>query len=313
MSEHHHHHGAIGAGTKLKYGIIITCIILVLEVAGGIMSNSLALLSDAGHVLADGIALLLSWWGIRQAEKPPSSRMTFGYHRVGVIIAIVNAVSILAISGIILYEAYERFFQHPVINSTMMLAVAVVGLAANVFVALWLHKEQGENINIRSAYWHAAGDALASVGVIIGAIVIMATGLYWVDAAVSVLISIIILVSAFGIFREGFRILLEGVPHDIDISEVVNAIKGLPEIRDVHDIHVWSIASRLRAMSTHVVVDDCYVSEVEVVRRKIEGLLLERFGIGHTTIQVECGQCGKDDLYCKLIPGDDVHAHWDSD
>ena len=245
MSEHHHHHGAIGAGTKLKYGIIITCVILVLEVAGGIMSNSLALLSDAGHVLADGIALLLSWYGIRQAEKPPSSRMTFGYHRVGVIIAIVNAVSILAISGIILYEAYERFFQHPVINSSMMLAVAAVGLAANVFVALWLHKEQGENINIRSAYWHAAGDALASVGVIIGAIVIMATGLYWVDAAVSVLISIIILVSAFGIFREGFRILLEGVPHDIDIPEVVNAIKSLPEIRDVHDIHVWSIASRL--------------------------------------------------------------------
>ncbi|MGD0854688.1 MAG: cation diffusion facilitator family transporter [Dehalococcoidia bacterium] len=306
MSEHHHH-DAIGAGTKLKYGIIITCVILALEVAGGIMSNSLALLSDAGHVLADGIALLLSWWGIRQAERPPSSRMTFGYHRVGVIIAIVNAVSILAISGIILYEAYERFFQHPVINSAMMLVIAAIGLAANVFVALWLRKEQGENINIRSAYWHAAGDALASVGVIIGAIVIMATGLYWVDAAVSILISIIILVSAFGIFREGLRILLEGVPHDIDISEVVNTIKSLPEIRDVHDIHVWSIASRLRAMSSHVVVDDCYVSEVEAVRRKIEVLMLERFGIGHTTIQVECGQCGKDELYCKLTP--EAHSH----
>jgi cobalt-zinc-cadmium efflux system protein len=303
----HHHHDAIGAGTKLKYGIIITCVILALEVAGGIMSNSLALLSDAGHVLADGIALLLSWYGVRQAARPPSSRMTFGYHRVGVIIAIVNAVSILAISGIILYEAYERFFQHPVINSSMMLIVAAIGLAANVFVALWLRKEQGENINIRSAFWHAAGDALASVGVIIGAIVIMATGIYWVDAAVSILISVIILVSAFGIFREGLRILLEGVPHDINVSEVVSAIKSLPEIRDVHDIHIWSIASSLRAMSSHVVVDDCYVSQAELVRKKIEGLLLEKFGIGHTTVQIECGECGKDDLYCKLTP--ELHSH----
>jgi cobalt-zinc-cadmium efflux system protein len=303
----HHHHDAIGAGTKLKYGLAITCVILVLEVVGGILSNSLALLSDAGHVLADGIALLLSWYGVRQAARPPSSRMTFGYHRVGVIIAIVNAVSILAISGIILYEAYERFFQHPVINGAMMLIVAAVGLAANVFVAMWLRKEQGENINIRSAFWHAAGDALASVGVIIGAIVIMATGIYWVDAAVSILISVIILISAFGIFREGLRILLEGVPHDINVSEVVSAIKSLPEIRDVHDIHVWSIASSLRAMSSHVVVDDCYVSQAELVRKKIEGLLLEKFGIGHTTVQIECGQCGKDDLYCKMTP--EPHSH----
>jgi len=302
-----HHHDVITVGTKLKYGIIITCVILVLEVVGGVMSNSLALLSDAGHVLADGIALLLSWYGVRQAERLPSSRMTFGYHRVGVLIAIVNAVSILAISGIILYEAYERFFQHPVINGVLMLIIAAVGLAANVFLALWLRKEQGENINIRSAFWHAAGDALASVGVIVGAIVIMATGLYWVDAAVSILISIIILVSAFGILREGLRIILEGVPHDINVSEVVNAIKSLPEIRDVHDIHVWSIASRLRAMSSHVVVDDCYVSEAEQVRKKIEGLLLEKFGIGHTTVQIECGQCGKDDLFCKLTPDHDAH------
>ena len=311
MAEHYHH-DAIGAGTKLKYGIVITCVILALEVAGGILSNSLALLSDAGHVLADGIALLLSLYGVRQASRPPSSHMTFGYHRVGVLIAIVNGLSILAISGVILYEAYERFFQHPVINSAIMLIIAAVGLAANVFVALWLRADQKENINIRSAFWHAAGDALASVGVIVGAFVIMATGLYWVDAAVSILISIIILVSAFGIFREGFRILLEGVPHDINVGEVVGALKSLPEIRDVHDIHVWSIASGLRALSTHVVVDDCYVSEAGLVRKKIEGMLLERFGIGHTTVQIECGECGKDDLYCKLAPEGHSHGNHDS-
>jgi cobalt-zinc-cadmium efflux system protein len=308
LTEHNHDHVATGAGSKLKYGLIITCIILVLEIAGGILSNSLALLSDAGHVLADGIALLLSWYGVRQAQKPSSSRMTFGYHRVGVVIAIINAVSILAIAGVILFEAYERFFQHPQINGVMMLIVAAIGLAGNVLVVLWLHKEQGENINIRSAFWHAAGDALASIGVIIGAIVIMVTGLYWVDAAVSVLISIIILISAFGIFKEGFRIILEGVPHDIKINDVVITLKEIPEIKDVHDIHVWSISSNLRAMSTHIVVDDCYVSQSENLLRRIEDMLKDHFGITHTTVQIECGKCGKDDLFCNLSHGESDHA-----
>jgi cobalt-zinc-cadmium efflux system protein len=255
----------------------------------------------------------LSWYGVRQAEKPSSQHMTFGYHRVGVVIAIINGLSILAISGIILYEAYERFFQHPIVNSVIMLIIAAIGLGANILVALWLHEEQGQNINIRSAFWHAAGDALASVGVIIGAIIIWATGLYWVDAAVSVLISIIILVSAFGILREGLRIILEGVPHDIKIEEVVSALRSLPEVRDVHDIHVWSIASSLRAMSSHVMVDDCYVSEAEGIRKKIEGLMLERFGIGHTTVQIECSQCGKDDLFCKMTPNESPHPHEHAD
>jgi cobalt-zinc-cadmium efflux system protein len=303
-----HHHDVTAAGSKLKYGIIVTCIVLVLEVAGGLMSNSLALLSDAGHVLADGIALLLSWYGVRQAERPASHRMTFGYHRVGVLIAIVNAVSILAISGVILYEAAERFTQKPPVNSGVMLGIAVLGLIANIVVAQWLRKDRDQSINIRSAFWHAAGDALASVGVIIGAIVIMFTGLYVVDAIVSMLISVIILISAFGIFREGFRIILEGVPKDINVDEVVNAIKGLPEVRDVHDIHIWSISSNLRAMSTHIVVDDCYVSQAEAIRRRVEDTVRSRFDIGHTTVQIECGQCGKDGLFCSLEPANEAHG-----
>jgi cobalt-zinc-cadmium efflux system protein len=302
-----HHHDVSAAGSKLKYGIIVTCAVLVLEVAGGLLSNSLALLSDAGHVLADGIALLLSWYGVRQAQRPASHRMTFGYHRVGVVIAIVNAVSILAISGVIMYEAFERFTQKPPVNSAVMLGVAVLGLIANIVVALWLRKDREHSINIRSAFWHAAGDALASVGVIIGAIIIMFTGLYVVDAIVSMLISVIILISAFGIFREGFRIILEGVPKDISVDEVVNAIRGLPEVKDVHDIHVWSISSNLHAMSSHIVVDDCYVSQAEAIRRRIEDTVRERFGIGHTTVQIECGQCGRDDLFCKMAPDHATH------
>lgn len=304
-----HHHNITGVAGKLKYGLIITAIILAAEIAGGLISNSLALLSDAGHVLADGIALLLSWYGVRQAEREPSHHMTFGYHRVGVIIALVNAVSIVAIAGIIIYEAYQRFFQQPEINSVLMLAVAVVGLAANIFVAAWLHGDRKGNINIRSAFWHAAGDALASVGVIAGAMIIMFTGLNWVDAAVSVLISVIILISAWGIFREGLRILLEGVPHNMDVREIADTIKNLPDIRDVHDLHVWSISSNLHALSCHVTVDDVSVSRTEEIRHRIEDIAREKYGIGHTTIQAECRTCSNGELLCQLTLGENKHDH----
>ncbi len=307
MSEHSH--GTSGAATKLKYGLIITGVIFALEIAGGILSNSLALLSDAGHVFADGIALALSWYGVRQAARPSSSRMTFGYHRVGVIIAIVNAVSILAIAGIILFEAYQRFYQQPEINSVMMLVVAVIGLAANIFVASWLHKEQGESLNVKSAFWHAVGDALASVGVIAGAIIIMLTKLYWVDAAVSVLISLIIIFAAWGIFREGMRILLEAVPRDISIKEVQKAMKSIPAVKDIHDLHIWSISSNLHSMSCHVLVDDCSVSQAESVRQQIEDMLREKFGISHTTMQTECTQCNNGDLFCRMTMADKNHGH----
>ena len=304
-----HYHSALGIATKLKYGIIITAVILILEIAGGILSNSLALLSDAGHVFADGIALTLSWYGVRQAARPSSSRMTFGYHRVGVIIAIVNAVSILAIAGIILFEAYQRFYQQPEVNSVMMLVIAVIGLAANIFVASWLHKEQGESLNVKSAFWHAIGDALASVGVIAGAIIIMLTKLYWVDAAVSILISLIIIFAAWGIFREGMRILLEAVPGDINVKEVLKAMKSIPAIKDIHDLHVWSISSNLNAMSCHVLMDDCSISQAASVQRQIEEMLREKFGIGHTTVQIECTPCSNDDLFCKMTEGDKNHDH----
>jgi len=302
-----HHHSTLETATKLKYGIIITAVILVLEITGGILSNSLALLSDAGHVFADGIALTLSWYGVRQAARPSSGRMTFGYHRVGVIIAIVNAVSILAIAGIILYEAYQRFYQQPEINSVMMLVIAVIGLAANIFVASWLHKDQAESLNVKSAFWHAVGDALASVGVIAGAIIIMFTKLYWVDAAVSVLISVIIIFAAWGIFKEGMRILLEAVPGDISIKEVQKAMESIPAVKDVHDLHVWSISSNLHSMSCHVLVDDCSISQAENVRQQIEDMLRDKFGIGHTTVQTECTQCSNGGLLCEMTVIDKNH------
>jgi cobalt-zinc-cadmium efflux system protein len=218
----HAHHHQLPVGSKLKIGIVLTVFILAVELVGGVLSNSLALLSDAGHVFADVIALSLSWYGVRQAERPASSRMTFGYHRVGVLIALFNAASILAIAGIIFYEAYRRWQAPPEVNSPLMLAAAVVGLSVNVFIAFWLRKEQRDNLNVRSAFWHVLGDALASVGVIVGAIIILLTGWFVVDPIVSVVIGFIITLAAWRILREGLKVLLEATPSQVDVTRMIN-------------------------------------------------------------------------------------------
>lgn len=299
MTEHAHH-GALSIDSKLKFGIIITISILVIEVVGGLLSNSLALLSDAGHVFADVLALSLSWYGVRQTRRPASSRMTFGYHRVGVLIAIVNALSIFAIAGAIFYEAYSRFQQPLEVKSLLMLSVAVVGLGANIFVALWLRVEQRSNLNVRSAFWHALGDALASVGVIIGGVIMLLTGWFWIDPIVSALIGIIIIVAAWQIFKEGMRVLLEATPSGVDVVKMINALKQMPAIKDVHDIHVWSISPELRAMSCHVLIDDLSTSQAADIRREIAEVVEQQFHIEHTTVQMECQQCDPNDVFCTL-------------
>jgi cobalt-zinc-cadmium efflux system protein len=302
LTEHTHHH-AIGVESKLKFGLILTASILVIEVVGGLLSNSLALLSDAGHVFADILALSLSLYGVMQAKRPASQGMTFGYHRVGVIIAVVNAFSIFAIAGIILYEAYGRFVQPPEVNSLLMLSVATVGLGVNIFVALWLRTEPRENLNIRSAFWHAFGDALASIGVIIGGIVMLLTGWFWVDPIISVLISVIIFIAAWQILRDGLRVLLEATPSGVDVNRMVDILKRTPGVKDVHDVHVWSISPGLHAMSSHVLIDDLSTSQAANIREQIEDMLQRQFNIEHTTLQMECQQCDSNDVFCTLTSG----------
>ncbi len=299
----HTHHQALPVASKLKFGIIFTSFILVVEVAGGLLSNSLALLADAGHVLTDVIALTLSWYGVKQAERPANRGMTFGYHRVGVIIAIVNAVSIFAIAAVIFYEAFQRFEQPPKVESSLMLSVAIVGLAVNLFVAFWLRKEQRGNLNVRSAFWHALGDALASIGVILGGIIILLTGWFVVDPIISVFIGLIIILAAWRIFKEGLRVLLEATPPEINVKKLVKTLSHVPGVRDVHDIHVWSISPQLHAMSCHVLIDDMPTSEAATILQKIEVLLRQQYDIEHSTIQMECEQCGANDILCRLSVG----------
>lgn len=296
----HTHHGALPVASKLKYGIMLTGFILVVEVVGGLLSNSLALLSDAGHVFADVVALSLSWYGVRQAERPSSSGMTFGYHRVGVVIAIVNAISIFAIVVVILYEAYHRLQQPPEVNSLLMLAVGIAGLGANALVVLWLRRDRQSNLNVRSAFWHALGDALASIGVIIGGTIMLLTGWFWLDPIISVLIGLIITVAAWRILREGLRVLLEATPRHLDITGMLNTLSQIPGVKDIHDVHVWSISPELDAMSCHVLIDDLSTSQAAGIREKIEDVLRRQFRIKHTTLQMECQLCSPNDVFCNL-------------
>jgi cobalt-zinc-cadmium efflux system protein len=300
MSHQHEHADILTAGNKLKFSLFLSLAILVAEIAGGLLSNSLALLSDAGHVFADVIALGLSWYGVRQSLRPSDSRMTFGYHRIGVIVAIINAATIFLIAAIILYEAYNRFLQPPEVESALMTIVALVGLAVNVFVTLWLRRERKSNINVRSAFLHTMGDALASVGVIIGGVIIMLTGRLWVDPLISVLISVIILYSAWSIFREGWRVILESTPKDVNVLEMISSLKQIPGVLDVHDVHVWSIAPQLRAMNGHILIEDIRTSHAEDIRDRIEKVVNERYRIGHTTLQMECQKCESSEAFCNL-------------
>ena len=294
-----HARRTLPVASKLKLGIILSSLIMAAEVAGGLLANSLALLADAGHVFVDIIALSLSWYGIRQAERPASHSMTFGYHRVGVLVAIVNTLSIFGIAVFIFYEAVQRLQQTPEINSPLMLAVAAVGLGINLFVASWLRREQKTNLNVRSAFWHALGDALASVGVIVGAVIIMLTGLVAADPIISIVIGLIIVLAAWSIFRDGLRVLLEASPKQIDVRRLVKDIGQIPGVKGVHDIHVWSITPELHAMSCHILIDDLSASKAARIREQTEELL-GRYNIEHTTLQMEYEQCRANDMFCTM-------------
>jgi cobalt-zinc-cadmium efflux system protein len=298
----HSHGSSRNVASKLKIGALLAVCILIAELVGGYLSNSLALISDAGHVFADFGALAFSWYGVTQAQRPSSSGMTFGYHRIGVVVAIVNAVTIFIIAGVIWYEAYRRIQDPPEVNSPIMLSVAVVGLVANLFVVWWLQSDQRRNINVRSAYWHSLGDAIASIGVILGAVIILATGWYLADPIISIAIGVIIVFAAWRILKDGLRVLLEATPQHVNTDEMITTINKLPGVKDVHDVHVWSITPELHAMSSHIMIDDIPSIEMTSIRNRVTDVLRQQFGIHHVTLQLETEHCDENNTYCSLRP-----------
>lgn len=306
---HDHTHGMVGA--KLRTAFFITLVVLGAEIVGALWSNSLALLSDAGHVLTDLVALGLAWFATNQAERPANANRTYGYHRVGILAALANAVTLILIVFWIGYEALERFAAPPEVLPGPLFAAAIVGLAANLYVGFALRAEASHNVNVRAAMLHVFGDVGASIAVIVGGVVMLATGWYLVDPILSVAIALLIAKGAWDVLRETVDVLMESAPRNMNIAQLVRDVMRLPHVKDVHDVHVWSIAGGMPVLSAHVQVDDdVTISHTDALLVEINRTLRERYGIAHTTIQFECAGCGPGNLYCTLEPhSHDGHQH----
>jgi cobalt-zinc-cadmium efflux system protein len=276
---------------RFKYAIILTLFTFVAEVAGGIWTNSLALLSDAAHVFLDLFALFLSLAAIKLAGYPVSDTRTFGWHRMEVFASFINGASVFLIALGIFYEAWERLFRPEEVKSVPMFVIAAIGLVMNLVAAGALHQHSHDDLNVRSAFLHVIGDAAASVGVIIGGVVIWLTGWYVLDAVISVGIGGVIFWGSWRVIRESVHILLEGVPRGMNTGEVTETIRGVEGVNDVHHLNIWTICSHILALSAHVDVEPEFKAEQAEVLRRIEELLLERYHISHTTLQVECTMC----------------------
>ena len=287
---HAHAHRAAGPTRVLKISLAVTLAYIALLVVAGIRAHSLALLSEAGHNLSDFLALLLSLVAVYFQSRPASSTKTYGYHRAGVLAALVNATSLVAVSFLIFYEAFRRL-QHPQqVHAGTMMGVAAAGVVMNGVIAVLLYRSGGD-VNIRSALLHEVGDTLSTAAVIAGGWAILVTGDYWIDSALSFGIGALILWSGFGIVRETLNILLEGTPRGMKLERVESAIRAIDGVNDVHDLHVWSIGSETHALSCHISIADIPPSVSERILRDVKERLLRDFRIDHTTIQFEHVVC----------------------
>lgn len=297
----HGHHLQTGqAETKLRIALGLTIIILAVEVAGGFISNSLALLADAAHMLTDVFAVALSLFAVVQSRRPADDKRTFGYHRVGILTALLNSAALLPISAFIIWEAIGRFAAPPHVESGVMFWVALVGLVANALIGFNLHGAAGESLNIRSAVIHVMGDAAASGGVLVAALVIAFTGWTPVDPILSIAIALLVAFSGWRVVRETVGILLESVPKSVDVAMLVSRMQSIEGVHNVHDLHIWEISQGISALSCHVLLDNQMVSQSADVLAQLNKLLEAEFHIGHSTIQPECVGCDLNLLYCSL-------------
>lgn len=293
MDNHHSEvsHPTSRESRPLKIALAIVLGIMIIEVIGGILSNSLALLGDAGHMLVDALALRLSLFALTLARRPPTPSKTFGYHRAEIMAALINGTILVLVSIYIFYEAYQRFIEPPTVETPVLLATASVGLVANL-AAMWLLRRMSQrSLNIRAAFWHIIGDTISSVGVIIGGIIITFTGWYTADPVIAVFIGIIILWGAVRIVRESTNILLEAVPKHIQTDDVIETMRNVPGVEEVHDIHIWTITSGIHALSAHLTIEEQTISQSAEIVQAVNKALSENFNITHTTLQLECEKC----------------------
>jgi cobalt-zinc-cadmium efflux system protein len=294
---HDHSHGhenlrASASGQRdLLIALSITVLMMIAEVVGGLLSNSLALLSDAGHMLTDNLALLLSFFAMKFATMPATEKKTFGFYRLEILAALLNGIILVLVSLYIMYESYVRMIQPQPVAGQLMLIVAIIGLVANVIGAFFLFKHSHASLNIRGAYLHILGDALASIGVVIGGVIIIYSGWYLIDPILSIGISLIIIYGSWSLVKESVNILLESVPSHINIDTVTAEIAQVKGVREAYHIHIWAITSGVYSMSAHVLIDDQMISGCRNIIDEIRELLSKKFNILHSTIQLECDRC----------------------
>ena len=283
---------------RLFLSFIVTLLILAAEIIGGIISNSLALLSDAGHVLTDAFALGLSMIAAHIGRKPSDHRATYGYHRFGILAATVNGISLLGIALFIFIESYHRFLSPPEIRVNVMLSIATAGLIGNIIMAVILGHRH-DDLNIKSAWLHVLGDTLSSVGVIISGLIVYMTGWRYADPVASILIGVIIIAGGMRVLKEALSIFLEFTPRGFSVEEIARKISEIPDVQGIHAVHIRSIAHKQIAFSAHMWVHDQKLSEVEYIRLKIEAALRE-MNISHILLQFECAECANSGLYCQI-------------
>jgi len=286
---HTHPHAPLSA-RALRYSLAATFAYVLITLVAGMRAHSLALLSEAGHNVTDLLALLLSWVAVFIQTRPPSATKTFGYHRAGVLAAFVNALTLVVIAFYIFHEALLRMRNPVKVHPGIMIWVALIGVVMNGAIS-WVLFRAAHDVNIRSAFVHQLGDTLSTAAVIVGGWVILLTGQTWVDPALSIGIACLILWSSFGIIRETLNILLEGAPQGLSSERIAISLSGIAGVRDVHDVHVWSIGSDTHALSCHVRIDDMTLSESEIILRQVKDILNAEYHIMHTTIQFENGDC----------------------
>ncbi len=285
---------------RLALSLGLTLLFVVVEVLAGLYANSLALLTDAAHNATDAIALALTWWALRFTTRPANSGKTYGYHRAGILVALVNSTTLVLISLGIFYDAYRRLMAPPVVKADVLIGVGLAAVLVNLVTALLVRRGSQHDLNLKSAYVHLMGDVLSTVGAVAAGIAIRFTGMDWLDPLVSIFIGLLILWNAWGILRESVSILMESTPADIDMEALQQDILKVEGVRGVHDLHVWSIAQSLRSLSAHIITDDIQVSQTATVQSAISELLGHKYGIGHATLQLECADCITPELYCDI-------------
>jgi cobalt-zinc-cadmium efflux system protein len=306
MSNHSHAHSHIGdlanqTTKRLALSLVLTLGFVIIEAIAGFISNSLALLTDAAHNFTDVIALGLSWYALRISSQPAHAGKTYGYHRVGILVALVNSTTLILIALGIFYEAWHRFLAPPVVDAPILIGVGIVAFIINAVTAWLVHKGSEHDLNLRSAFVHLMGDVLSTIGAVIAGVVIFFTQWNWLDPLVSVLIGALILWNAWGILRQTIHILLESTPENIDMQNMLDDLLTVEGVRGVHDLHVWSINENLRVLSAHVMTEDIPVSVGANIQRGVNKVLFQKYNIQHATLQLECIGCDSSMLYCDIV------------